>query len=80
MEKQTATTIDTDTLAEDIAEGALSAGLLDVWAEGHTYTLTREDCEWLADRGVGREDYAEIERRITHLVSMAYQDAHHEDA
>lgn len=63
-----------DELAEDIAEGALSAGLLDVWGNGSTYTLTREDCEWLEEEGAEPEDYAEIQDRITYLVRMAEQE------
>jgi hypothetical protein len=59
-------------LASDIAEGALSAGLLDVWGDGSTYTLTREDCEWLEEEGAEPEDYEEIQDRVTHIVTMAH--------
>jgi hypothetical protein len=63
-----------DELAEDIAEGALSAGLLDVWGEGDRYTMTPADCEWLEEEGAEPEDYAEIQDRITYLVRMAEQE------
>lgn len=62
-----------DELAEDIAEGALSAGLLD-WGDGSTYTLTEADCDWLAEEGAEPEDYKDIQARVTYLVTMADQE------
>jgi hypothetical protein len=63
-----------DELAEDIAEGALSQGLLDVWGNGDKYILTEADCEWLEEEGAEPEDYAEIQDRITYLVRTAEQE------
>ena len=63
-----------DELAQGIAQGALSEGLLGYWSEGSHYVMTEADCEWCCERG-GAGSLGEIQDRVTHIIVCADEDA-----